>query len=71
MLEVEKGLVEGPISWDDLPVGAVVSRRFPLLQSWKMRPIEFLSQSQADATVNVYERAMVDGPDIICRLQFT
>ena len=64
--EVEKGWLVGPISWDDLPPGSTVSRRFPLAQSGKIRPIDGLSQSQVNATVNTYEQATVDGPDVIC-----
>ena len=64
--EVEKGWLVGPVSWDDLPPGSAVSRRFPLAQSGKIRPIDDLSQSQVNATVNTYEQATVDGPDVIC-----
>ena len=65
-LEVERGWLRGPIPWDDLPNGSAVSRRFPLAQSGKVRPIDDLSQSQVNSTVNTFEQATVDGPDVIC-----
>ena len=58
----------GPLSWDELPDGAAVSRRFPLAQSEKVRPIDDFSQSQVNATVTSYEQATVDGPDVISAL---
>ena len=66
MAEVEKGWLVGPLDWGQLPEGAAVSRRFPLSQAGKIRPIDDLSQSQVNATVNTYEQATVDGPDVIC-----
>ena len=65
-LEVERGWLRGPLSWEDLPEGSAVSRRFPLSQSGKVRPIDDLSQSQVNSTVNTFEQATVDGPDVIC-----
>ena len=64
--EVDKGWMRGPLPWDELPTGATVSRRFPLSQSGKVRPIDDLSQSQVSSTVNTFEQATVDGPDVIC-----
>eukprot|EP00435_Cladocopium_sp_Y103_P019670 s3838_g4.t1 len=64
--EVEKGWMVGPIPWEHLPTGSAVSRRFPLAQSGKVRPIDDLSQSQVNSTVSTYEQATVDGPDVIC-----
>ena len=58
-------LVLGPLSWDQLPDSAVVSRRFPINQSEKVRPF---SQSQINSTVTTYEKATVDGPDVICAM---
>ena len=65
-LEVEKGWLRGPLCWDELPNGSAVSRRFPLAQSGKVRPIDDLSQSQVNSTVSTFEQATVDGPDVIC-----
>ena len=65
-LEVDKGWLLGPLSWDDLQQGDTVSRRFPIEQGGKVRPIDDLSQSQVNSTVTCYEQATVDGPDVIC-----
>eukprot|EP00434_Breviolum_minutum_P016189 symbB.v1.2.014265.t1/scaffold1033.1/size247163/3 len=67
-IEIQRGWLVGPLNWDDLPAGAAVSRRFPLAQSEKVRPIDDFSQSQVNATVTSYEQATVDGPDVICGL---
>ena len=45
-----------------------MSRRFPINQSEKVRPIDDFSQSQINSTVTNYEKATVDGPDVICAL---
>ena len=66
LTEVERGWLVGPLVWEDLPNNATVSRRFPLEQSGKVRPIDDLSQSQVNVTVTVFEQATVDGPDVIC-----
>ena len=66
MLEVEKGWLLGPLDWSMLTDESTVSRRFPLEQSGKVRPIDDMSQSQINATVTLYEQATVDGPDVIC-----
>ena len=67
-LELQKGWLLGPYSWDELPPSSVVSRRFPINQSEKVRPIDDFSQSQINSTVTSYEQATVDGPDVICAL---
>ena len=41
--EVDKRWLLGPLSWDILKVGDTVSRRFPLEQGDKVRPIDDLS----------------------------
>ena len=66
--EVSRGWMVGPLDWDTIPPGSSVSRRFPLAQAGKVRPIDDLSQSQVNATVSTYEQATVDGPDVICAL---
>ena len=60
------GWLVGPLDWDSLEEGSSVSRRFPLEQAGKVRPIDDLSQSQVNATVTCFEKATVDGPDVIC-----
>ena len=63
-LEVERGWLAGPLDWSS----PTVSRRFPLSQTDKVRPIDDLSQSQVNSTVTSFEQATVDGPDVICAL---
>ena len=46
--EVTKGWMVGPLDWDALPPGSSASRRFPLAQAGKVRPIDDLSQWTAD-----------------------
>ena len=43
--EVSKGWSEGPFREQDLPQGAVISKRFAIQQGSKVRPIDDLSQS--------------------------
>ncbi len=38
--EVEKGLIKGPIDKDELPVGSTLTKRFPVKQKNKVRPID-------------------------------
>ena len=45
-LEVERGWLLGTLSWDVVEKDSTVSRRFPLEQAGKVRPIDDLSQSQ-------------------------
>ena len=65
-MEVERGWLLGPLSWDVLTEDSTVSRRFPLEQAGKVRPIDDLSQSQINAAVTCFEQATVNGPDVIC-----
>ena len=64
MLEVERGLLLGPMPWDNLKEETTLSRRFPVEQSGNVRPIDDLSQSRINSTVTCYEQATVDGPDV-------
>ena len=66
--EVKNGWLRGPIPWAKLPEHATVSRRFPINQSGKIRPIDDYSQSQINSAVTIQEQATVDGPDVICAL---
>ena len=43
--EVAAGWLIGPYQWEELPADHVVSHRFPLEQSGKMRPIDDYSRS--------------------------
>lgn len=64
--EVSKGWLKGPLDWDTLHEGDAVSRRFPINQGGKVRPIDEYSQSQINSSITVVEQATVDGPDVIC-----
>ena len=70
LTEVERGWLVDPLVWEDLPNEATVSRRSPLEQSGKVRPIDELSQSQVNATVTVFEQVTLDGPGVICAFAF-
>ena len=56
--------VDGNVVCVDLPEMAVVSRRFPISQSEKVRPVDDFSQSQVNSTVTTYEQTTVDGPEL-------
>lgn len=66
--EVDSGWLVGPLDWDCLGPQDAVSRRFGLVQSTKLRPIDDYSQSQVNATVTTYEKPTVDNPDVVCAL---
>ena len=48
--EASKGWLVGPLDWSELGPTAVVSRRFPVQQGSKIRPIDDYSQSQINST---------------------
>lgn len=66
--ELDRGWLAGPIDWDSLPDEAVVSRRFPIEQSGKIRPIDDYTQSQVNLTIHSKETASVDNVDYICAM---
>ena len=66
--EVDKGWITGPYEWEQLPSDSIVSRRFPVSQTGKIRPIDDYSQSQVNSTVHSYETASVDNVDFICAM---
>ena len=41
-----RGWLLGPVSWNQLPDSAVVSRRFPITKSEKVRPIDDFEPDQ-------------------------
>ena len=61
--EVEKGWLEGPVSGFD--VRGRVSRRFAVVQSDKVRPVDNYSESQVNDAVTITNRCTVDGVDSI------
>ena len=66
LAEVEKGWLVGPMEWETLTGTEVVSKRFPLQQGQKVRPIDDYSMSSINATVTQWERPTVDTIDVIC-----
>ena len=63
--EKDKGWLVGPLDWNDLDTDTVVSRRFPLRQGSKIRPIDDYSMSSVNATVGTSEQATTDSIDVI------
>ena len=66
--EKEAGWLKGPVAWESLERGAVVSPRFGLKQGPKVRPIDNLAASQVNNTVTRFETAAVDGVDTIAAM---
>ena len=63
--ERDKGWLVGPLDRHDLDPDTVVSRRFPLRQGSKIRPIDDYSMSSVNATVGMSEQATTDSIDVI------
>eukprot|EP00438_Fugacium_kawagutii_P002538 Skav207754 [mRNA] locus=scaffold181:133572:138810:- [translate_table: standard] len=66
--EVECGWARGPIALSELPASAVVSRRFGLKQSSKVRLIDDMSGSRINQTVQALESPKPQGTDMIAAL---
>lgn len=66
--EVELGWAMGPIGLNDLPQDAVVSRRFGLKQSAKIRLIDDLSSSKVNQTVQTAESPKPHSVDFIAAM---
>ena len=71
LAEAEKGWLVGPIGWDELVGDEVVSRRFPIQQGAKVRPIDDYTMSSINATVTQWEQPTVDGEELQPRGQVT
>ena len=56
----------GPIVWESLVNDEVVSKRFPIQQGPKVRPIDDYTMSSINATVTQWEQPTVDTVDTIC-----
>ena len=63
--ERDKGWLIGPLDASSLDRDVVVSRRFPLQQGAKVRPIDDYSTSSINATVGTTEQATTDNIDVI------
>ena len=68
MGEVDKGWLVGPLKWDDLPKESVVSKRFPLMQGNKLRPIDDYSRSQVNSAISIYDQVTTDGVDVVAAM---
>ena len=66
--EVEKGWLLGSLDPSTLPQGAVISRRFGLRQPDKVRPIDDMSVSGINATVQAAERPRPHSVDVIAAI---
>ena len=64
--EVSRGWMVGPIAWESLVNDEVVSKRFPIQQGQKVRPIDDYTMSSINATVTQWEQPTVDTVDTIC-----
>lgn len=64
LAEVDAGWLSASHPWEDLEEEASVSRRFPLVQSTKIRPIDDYSQSQVNSTVTLHEKPTMNNPDV-------
>ena len=62
--EVEKGWLIGPLEWDDLCEGDIVSHRFPVKQGAKIRLTDDYSRSGVNACVTALEQPTVDTVDV-------
>ena len=63
--ERDKGWLIGPLDVSSLDPDVVISRRFPLQQGAKIRPIDDYSMSSVNATVGTTEQATTDSIDVI------
>ena len=66
--EVSQGWASGPWNIDELPEGAVISRRFGFRQSGKIRLIDDLSASQVNQTAQCSESPKPHSVDFVAAL---
>ena len=66
LAECEKGWLVGPLSSDQVPLSAPVSKRFGLRQKHKVRLIDDYSESSVNSTVTVFESPTLHTVDIAC-----
>ena len=66
--ERDKGWLVGPCDLSKLEVNAVISKRFPLQQGPKLRPIDDYSMSSINSTVGTHEQATTDNVDVIAAM---
>ena len=66
--ELEKRWIDGPWQPDSLPKGAVISRRFGLQQSYKVRVIDDFSCSAVNDTCQTHSKPELHAIDCFCGL---
>eukprot|EP00434_Breviolum_minutum_P045234 symbB.v1.2.040503.t1/scaffold7284.1/size12117/2 len=60
--EVEKGFIEGPVERESLPAGSTLTKRFPVKQKNKVRPIDDYKASLVNYAVTQTEGDIMDIP---------
>ena len=65
---MKKGVLIGPISEDALPQGATLTRRFPVCQKNKVRPIDDYKSSMVNSSVTQTEGVTVHTIDHIAAM---
>ena len=66
--EVEKGCTKGPISREELPAGSTLTKRFPVKQKNKVRPIDDYKASLVNFAVAQSEGVTIDTIDHIASM---
>ncbi len=66
--ELSKGWIDGPWRLDELPAGSVVSKRFGLQQSTKVRVIDDFSCSGVNDTCQTHSKPELHAIDCFCGL---
>eukprot|EP00435_Cladocopium_sp_Y103_P058226 s2737_g20.t1 len=67
-LELEKGWADGPYELEQLEQGATISRRFPLVQSSKVRMIDDFSISGVNDSCEIHNKIDLHMIDTFCAL---
>ncbi|CAJ1399746.1 unnamed protein product, partial [Effrenium voratum] len=62
--ELADGWLVGPLPISSVELEGRLSRRFPIVQGGKVRPIDNYSESQVNDAITVVNRATVDGTDV-------
>ena len=68
MKEVEKGFIQGPLDKDELPPGSTLTKRFPVKQKNKVRPIDDYKASLVNFAVTQIEGVTIHAIDHIASM---
>jgi hypothetical protein len=66
--EKEAGWLQGPVSFSDIEHDGRLTRRFPVVQSGKVRCVDNFSESQINDAVTLQNRVTVDGADTVAAM---